>query len=150
MEHLEQRLVLANYIILDFTPDTITNEFSVGKFADLFAPASVNATNQFLDYSGDSAIGAEDAKLAAAKIASRVTRLLKPFTEDPAIALTVLHTTDLQSSADPGVGERRLAAGIASATDSTYVVYVGNLRPSPLVPRFGMSQQATAGNNLEH
>ena len=150
LEVLEKRLVLANYVLLDFTPDTIAGEFAVGKFVDVFTPTAINNTNKFLDYNGDSTINSDDAKIAAKRIASRVTRLLKPFSEDPAIQLVVLNTTDLESNVDPGVGERRLASGLASAIDATYVMYVGNLRPSPLVPRFGMAQQATAGNNLEH
>ncbi len=148
LEVLERRLLLANNIFLDFTPDTITNEYTVGKFADVFAQANVNSTNKFLDYNGDSQINLADAQLAAKNISSRLTRLLKPFMDDPSIELVVYNTTDLTSNADPGVGEVRLANGLSSATDTNYIIYVGNLRPSNNVPRFGVAQQQTAGSTL--
>ena len=150
IEALERRQLLTNNIVLDFTPDTIANEYSVGKFANVFATANVNATNKFLDYNGDAKIDLADAQLSSKKISSRVTRLLKPFTDDPNIDLVVYNTTDLNSTADPGVGESQLAKGFASSTDTTYVIYVGDLRPAANVSRFGIAQQSTAGFNFEH
>jgi Ca2+-binding RTX toxin-like protein len=142
-------LLLTNYVVLDFTPDVITNEHVVGKFADVFAPGAVNNSNRFLDYNGDNTIGEADAKLAIGKIASRVNRLLKPFRDDPNISLVVMHTPDLHNSSDPGAGERKLAQGHASSTDNAYVVYVGDTRPTATAPEYGMAQQAFAGENNE-
>ena len=130
LELLERRQLLTNNIVLDFTPDTIANEYAVGKFADIFATSNVNSTNKYLDYNGDAKINLDDANLAAKKISSRVTRLLKPFADDAAVDLVIYNTTDLSSTADPGAGEVRLAQGLASPTNSTYVVYVGNLKAS--------------------
>lgn len=148
-ELLEERIVLTNYVVLDFTPDTIANEYAVGRFADVFAAGSVNNTNRFLDYDGNNTINQDDAKIAVGKIASRVNRLLKPFRQDPNIDLVVMHTPGLTSSADPGAGERKLAEGQAAADENVYVVYIGNTRPEPDLPDLGIAHQAFAGENNE-
>jgi len=142
-------LLLTNFVVLDFTPDAIANEYVVGKFADVFAPASVNVNNRFLDYNGDAKISAEDAQIAVGKIASRVNRIRAPFKNDPEIDLIVMHTTKLNSTDDPGAGEKRLAAGQASAEDNSYVLYVGDKRPSANACKYGMAFQAFAGENNE-
>ncbi len=51
---------------------------------------------------------------------------------------------------DPGAGETRLASGQASSSLNTYVIYVGNNRPSELLPKFGAAHQAFAGVNNEY
>jgi hypothetical protein len=149
LEHLEDRTMLANYVVLDFTPDVISNEITVGRFANTF-DGSVNATNRFLNYDdSDSVLDNDDARLAANQIASKVKQLLKPFIDNSSLDLQVLFTPSVTSTADPGAGETRLAAGRASDEDNVYVIYVGDLPPSEELPDLGLSLQAFEGENNE-
>ncbi|WP_182865929.1 right-handed parallel beta-helix repeat-containing protein [Rhodopirellula sp. JC639] len=139
---------MASLVLLDFTPDTIAAEWNTGRFSDVFAPASVSVTNQFLDYNGDNQISVADAELAARKITARVGRLLQPF-KQAGVNVVTMYTPDLTGAADPGEGETRLALGRASDTDNTYVIYVGDQKPPASPFRFGVASQAAAGQNLE-
>ncbi len=68
LEVLEDRRMLANNILLDFTPDTIDGEYAAGRFVDMFDGSAVTPINQFLNYDdSNSVIDAEDAKIGAGK-----------------------------------------------------------------------------------
>ncbi len=149
METLEDRRVLANQIVLDFSPDIIDSEYQVERFSSVFASEPVSVSNQFLDYNSDGMISGDDAEIALHRISARVHRLLKPYREHADIDLVVWKSTDLASQVDPGAGETRLASGQASSSLNTYVIYVGNNRPSELLPKFGAAHQAFAGVNNE-
>ncbi|WP_197456009.1 right-handed parallel beta-helix repeat-containing protein [Stieleria neptunia] len=146
---MEARRVLASLVVLDFTPDSIAAEWNTGSFSGVFSPGTVSATNQFLDYNGDSQISTADAELAARKITARVSRLLLPL-KQAGVNVVTMYTPDVTSTADPGEGETRLAAGRASDTDNTYVIYVGDQQPAQSPFRFGIASQAAAGQNLEN
>ena len=149
-ELLEDRWVLTNYLLIDFTPDTITGEFSVAPFADIFDGSTVNSSNQYLNFdNSDNVLDADDAAKAAKKIVSHVRQIFAPIINDPALDLRVLHTPNVTNSSDPGAGERLLDKWDDSTSDNVYVVYVGAERPSPDVPRIGMAHQAPEGLNNE-
>ncbi len=76
METLEDRRVLANQIVLDFSPDIIDSEYQVERFSSVFASEPVSVSNQFLDYNSDGMISGDDAEIALHRISARVHRLL--------------------------------------------------------------------------
>src|SRR5690349_16832747 len=81
VESMESRTLLASTIVLDFTPDAIPGEYTVGRFANLFDPArnpTLTAANRFLDYDGNGAVNFDDATEAARRIAGHVRTLFKP------------------------------------------------------------------------
>ena len=152
VEPLEDRRLLAgvNYVVLDFTPDQIEDEFQAGDFADLFDGAAVSVANQFLNYDdGDNVIDSADATRAAKKIASKVRQILRPFTSDPDIDLRLLFTPKVTQSFDPGAGETRLVRGQASDSENTYVIYIGDQSPVANLPDLGMAHPAFEGENAE-
>jgi parallel beta-helix repeat protein len=149
LEPLESRLLLANRVIIDFTPDTIDGEYQVGRFLELFDGSTVSNANRFLNYNSDSVVNAADAQLAAKKIGNRVTMLLKDFADESDVDLRVLYTTNLTAGGDPGAGERKLADGQDSSLNNTYVIYVGSDSPLPDAPDLGFAHQAFQGENNE-
>ncbi len=152
-ELLERRDLLAagmNNVLIDFTPDTINNEYQVDSFASLFDGSPLSQSNQFLNYdASDTTIDSDDAKIAASRIASKVRQHLLTFEKDPTINLRVLYTPDILSPTDPGTGERWLQNGQQAAQENTYVIYVGAGRPSENLPKYGLSHQAYSGRNNE-
>ena len=149
-EILEERTLLANYLLLDFTPDNIAGEYQVNRFADMFAGQAANETNSHLNIAGGETVDSLDASAASSKIASRVRQIFYPFEQSTGIDFQVRYTTNLTSTADPGIGEKWLQEnGIDSERDNVYVIYIGGDRPSENVPRFGMSIQAKENENNE-
>ena len=149
LEHLEARRLLANQVLIDFTPDTIAGEYQVGRFLELFDGSMVSNANRFLNYNSDNVVDAADAQLAAKKIGNRVTTLLKDFADESDVGLQVLYTTNLTAAGDPGLGERKLAAGQDSSRNNTYVIYVGSDAPVANSTDLGFAHQAFQGENNE-
>ncbi|MFO0905559.1 MAG: right-handed parallel beta-helix repeat-containing protein [Pirellulales bacterium] len=149
LEALEPRRVLTNRVILDFTPDVIAGEYSVGRYLEIFDGSSVSDANRFLDYNGDNVVDSVDAKLSVKKIGARVTKLLGDFAAQSDVELEVGFTTNLTAAGDPGLGEKLLAAGQDSSFTNTYVIYVGSDSPRPNHDDLGFAHQAFAGENTE-
>lgn len=151
LERLESRLLLKSNLIIDFTPDTIANEFAINKFASVFTSqtgAPLTAANRFLDYNADGTINTADATLAAQKISERVGVIFKPFLTNPDYDLHLKFTPDV-ITATP-TGQNQLTHGRqAGQAENDYVIYVGDLRPDPAITAMGFSSQPAEDENAE-
>ncbi len=144
METLEDRRVLANQIVWTFLLTLSIRSIRLSGFRryshrSRFRFQSIPGLQLGRDDFGD------DAEIALHRISARVHRLLKPYREHADIDWWFGSQRTLLSQVDPGAGETRLASGQASSSLNTYVIYVGNNRPSELLPKFGAAHQAFAG-----
>jgi Ca2+-binding RTX toxin-like protein len=161
VELLEPRHLLnadgANFIYLDFTPDTIANEIQPASFASTFTrsrdPAEA-ANYKFLDYDGNGSINAADADLAASAIARDVQRRLKPFINDAALDVRVRWQKNAANAANASDGQQILNVGRNDDDLNAYVLYVGgdlnlpNVHPE-VRDLLGVAQLAADDSNHE-
>jgi Ca2+-binding RTX toxin-like protein len=149
LEALEDRRMLTNYLVVDFTPDAIAGEYAVAPFASIFDGSAVDSSNHFLDYDGNNVIDADDAMLAARRISSKLRQIFQPYFEDPQIELRGLYTPNVlaEHGSGQGTGEKWLQRGQQSDDINTYVIYVG--ADSPVPGYLGFAYQAFENENNE-
>ena len=87
MEALEDRRMLTNYLVVDFTPDAIAGEYAVDPFASIFDGSAVDSSNHFLDFDGNNVIDGDDAMLAARRISGKLRQIILPYLEDADLKL---------------------------------------------------------------
>jgi hypothetical protein len=141
IEALEDRRLLANYLVLDFTPDRVpTERVQPAPFASAFNLRYPNgAIPSFLDMNGDRRITTDDVNIGAQAIANRVAQYYSGFNISVRYG-DVWNNTNW--------GQQWLAYGRSSQADQVFVVYVGGYsfgNPGA----FGVAKQAPVGTNLE-
>jgi hypothetical protein len=144
IEALEDRRLLANYVLLDFTPDALPGEYRQEGFASAFnLRDAYGRAPAFLDMNGDRVVNGTDVNSAAQQIVNRVGRYLN------GVNLAV-RWGDVWS--DTSLGRQWLQAGLRSAGDQVFVVYVGGRNQNyPGTPPTitGSAHQAPVGYNNE-
>lgn len=138
LEGLEDRLMPANYLILDFTPDTGGQNFASTfdlRYSNGYAPS-------FMDMNGDRRITMTDVQLAASYITGRVQTMLRGFN----IQVGYGDVTTAN-----GFGTSWLRWGVARPQDQVFVMYFGGWSGQDTTQNFvtGLSPQAPYGYNNE-
>lgn len=110
LEALEDRLVMTNYLILDWTPAV--------NYASLAATFNSGKSPAFLDFNRDGRVNNTDVTLAAQAIASRTAQYLKGFD------IQVRYADPLYNDSANDIGSQWLRYG-ASSRDEVFVIYVG-------------------------
>ncbi len=145
VEVLEERNLLSNLLLIDFTPDRLPHEQPLGSFAATLrqaAAANHGRAPRFLDFDGNHRVTASDVNLAAQAIVQRVERYFAGYD------LTV-ESGDL--GANTQLGLRMRAASLdGAAPDHVYTIYVGGVAFGNDINTFGESYQAPVGYNLEY
>ena len=138
LEALEDRRLLANYLILDFTPDAIPGERQFESFASAFNFRYANGTAPaFLDVNRDGYVSSTDVNLAAAAIRNRVSQYLSGFNIN-------VYYNDVTSNTN--WGQRWLNWGKYYGSEQVFVIYVGGWSTRG---NFGEAYQPPVGYNNE-
>lgn len=139
-EPLEDRTLPASLLVLDFTPDRIPGEArQADAFAEVFR-TPLPQTRRFLDFNRDGRVNMRDARLAAHRVAERVTELLRGLDIQVQIG---------DIGRDTSLGRRMLRQGNRSGTP-TYVLYLGGVSFDGDEATFGEAFQAPVGYNLPY
>lgn len=138
MEALEDRLLPANYLVLDFTPDTRHGSFMSAfnlRYTDRSAPA-------FLDMDGDRRITTSDVTIAAREISNRVSALLNGYN------IRVLYGDVLKNT---GLGTSWLNWGVRQPGHQVFCMRIGGWSGQDSSNSFttGIAPQAPYGYNNE-
>jgi|GEM_PF-3391092 len=143
VEDLEGRDLLANYLILDFTPDAILGERYVpGSFRGNYNVTYTSGRSPaFLDMDGNGWVNGNDAAIAANRITARVKQLLKGYN-------VKIKSGDFNS--DTGAGAKWLNWGLQSPNDLVSVIYVGGYNTTGRPGTTGIAAVASPGENVEH
>ena len=115
LEALEDRRLLTNYLILDFSPDTGRSWFSQA-FTDPNLTTRRGYRPAFLDFNGDGYVNGQDVDLAARAVANRAAQLLRGFD-------IRVHYGDVQQNTN--WGRQWLDYGTYYRSEQVFVIYVG-------------------------
>lgn len=118
-----------NYVVLDFTPDVIEDEFLPKPFLDTFTTVGRRGeyfplNYSFLDYDGKDGINEADAELAAEAIVRDVYRRLRPFIKDEDLDIR-LYSTRKHLDTNSNAGLEFLQTRIDRERENAFVIYVG-------------------------
>jgi hypothetical protein len=143
MGELESRqLLTANYLILDFTPDTHS-----GSFADTFYSTKLSNgfAPKFLDFNGDRYVNSTDVSIAASAVYSKVRSFYQPYLNNSYNNLTISYG-DYNSNTNWGT--QWINYGRAYSTVEVAVMYIGgtNVGGNSIL---GQSPLASDGTNIE-
>lgn len=138
VEALEVRNLLANYLLIDFTPDAVPGEgWQPAAFANAFNLRYANGyAPAFLDFNQDGYVGSTDVGLGAQAIANRVAQYFGQF--------------DIQVwygdvGSDTNLGWQWLTWGLQSSSDQVFVMYTGGIRQDGNTGILGEAYQPAVG-----
>ena len=141
VEALEARDLMANYLLLDFSPDAIQGErYQAGPFVESFTLRYDNGyAPAFLDMDADGYITENDVDVASVAIANRTAAYLQGFDVG-------VWYGDVWS--DTGVGLQWLNWGLQNPSEQVFVMYVGGWSFFP--GALGVGYQPREGYNHEY
>ncbi|MCI0460536.1 MAG: hypothetical protein L0Z62_26580 [Gemmataceae bacterium] len=138
VEVLEERNLLANYLLIDFAPDAVPSErWQPASFANAFNLRYANGyAPAFLDFDQDGYVGSNDVGLGAQAIANRVAQYFQQFD------IQVWYG-DVDS--DTNLGWQWLTWGLQSSSDQVFVMYTGGIRQDGDINILGEAYQPAVG-----
>ncbi len=143
LEALESRDLLANYLLLDFTPDAVPGEaWQPSSFASAFDLRYDNGyAPGFLDFNQDGYVDSTDISLGAQAIANRVLQYFRGFDIE-------VWWGDAGNNTELGL--QWLNWGLQSPSDQVFVMYTGGVRHDGNLGIFGEAFQPPDGYNNEY
>jgi hypothetical protein len=143
VEVLEDRTLLSNVLLIDFTPDRLPHEpLHLANFGAGFRLRTGNGhIFRFLDFDHNGRITGNDVNQMAQAIVQRVDRYFAGFDVQ-------IQMGDLGKNTQLGL-RTRLIAQDAATPEHVYTIYVGGVAFGGDINTFGEAYQAPVGYNLE-
>jgi hypothetical protein len=144
VEVLEERTLLSNILLVDFSPDWLPHEGRrLPPFSHGFQIRNAHGRPfRFLDFDHDGRVNGNDVRLMAQAIVQRVDTYFAGYD------LTI-ESGDLGKNTQLGLRTRQIALD-AATPEHVYVIYVGGVAFGGDISTFGEAYQAPVGYNLEY